>query len=82
MSGEGPDDYTADIRFGEWLRLKRSNVGLSIEATAKLAELSVRRLKGIEMGLSGRGITGQEAKRLGSVYGIELKEILDRASGI
>ena len=80
MSGGEQDDYSADIKFGEWLRLKRTSQGLSIEATAKLAELSVGRLKGLEMGLSGRGITSQEAKRLGSVYKIELKEIIVRAS--
>jgi hypothetical protein len=73
------DDYAADIRFGEWLRSQRVRVGISLEESAKLALISVERLKGLEMGLSGRGITRPEAIRLSMAYRIEPSEIIERA---
>jgi enoyl-CoA hydratase/carnithine racemase len=80
MSSEARDDYSADIRFGEWLRSQRVRVGLSIDRSAEMAELSAERLKALEMGLSGRGITRAEAGRLGKVYGLEIRELLERAT--
>ena len=80
MGPEERDDYSADIRFGEWLRSRRLQKGLSVEVSAKLAELSVRRLKGLEMGLSGRGITRPEAARLGLIYDVAVTDIIERAS--
>lgn len=74
------DDYQADIRFGEWLRSQRVRTGLSIEAAAQGAGLTMERLKGLEMGLSERGITRTEASRLCGVYRIALEELLAQAA--
>lgn len=74
------DDFAADICFGEWLRAQRVRVGLALEVSAQLAELSVRRLKCLELGLSDRGITHPEATRLATIYGIALPELLTRAA--
>ena len=76
---ERGDDYAADIRFGEWLRSQRVRVGLSLEESAKLAMITVERLKGLEMGLSGKGITRSEATRLGTAYKLEVHDIIERA---
>ncbi len=74
------DDYQADIRFGEWLRSQRVRTGLSLEAAAQGAGLTLERLKGLEMGLSERGITRPEATRLCGVYHLELQELLAQAA--
>jgi transcriptional regulator with XRE-family HTH domain len=74
------DDFASDIRFGEWLRAQRNHAGLALEVSAKLAELSVRRLKCLELGLSGRGITSLEAERLAEIYGIAVSKIMNRAA--
>ncbi|MDR3607194.1 MAG: hypothetical protein P4M08_07430 [Oligoflexia bacterium] len=76
---ESNDDFASDIRFGEWLRAQRNHVGLALEMSAKLAELSVRRLKCLELGLSGRGITQPEAARLAGVYGITAAQVMNHA---
>jgi transcriptional regulator with XRE-family HTH domain len=74
------DDYQADIRFGEWLRAQRVRAGLSLEDAAKRADLSVGRLKALEMGLSERGVTRVEATKLGAAYSVPLAELLEQAS--
>lgn len=68
------------LKFGEWLRSQRQRCGLSIESTAKLAEISVGRLKSLELGLSGKRITRPEATRLASIYRVLHDEILDQAA--
>src|SRR4051794_7797651 len=78
--GTEKDDYSADIRFGEWLRSQRVRAGLSIDESAKLAVISVERLKGLETGLSGRGITHPEAVRIGGAYKVQVEEIIEQAN--
>jgi hypothetical protein len=80
VSIEESDDYQADIKFGEWLRAQRVKTGLSLEDASKGAELSVERLKGLETGLSERGVTRPEAVRLCTLYRIDLKDLLSAAA--
>jgi hypothetical protein len=74
------DDFTADIRFGEWLRSQRVRAGLALEVAAKLSELSLRRLQCLELGLTGRGITRLEATRLAAIYKIAVPEVMEQAT--
>jgi hypothetical protein len=82
VSADERDDYQADIRFGEWLRSQRVRVGMSLEDAAKSASLSVERLKGLEMGLSERGITRAEAVRISKVYQIGVDDLLAQAARV
>ncbi|MCM2322930.1 MAG: helix-turn-helix domain-containing protein, partial [Oligoflexia bacterium] len=74
------DDYQSDIQFGEWLRSRRMERGLTLEAAAEKAAMPVERLKGLEMGYSERGITPGEATHLAKLYGLKLEDFLAQAT--
>jgi transcriptional regulator with XRE-family HTH domain len=76
---EDQDDYQADICFGEWLRSQRVRTGLTIEKAAEDSNISIQRLKALEMGLSERGITRSESVRVCTVYQVPLQDLLVQA---
>jgi hypothetical protein len=75
------DDYASDVEFGKWLKDRRVAAGLTIEQAGKDGQISVQRLKSLEMGFCERGITRTEATRLCALYRMELKDLLSRAGG-
>jgi transcriptional regulator with XRE-family HTH domain len=75
------DDYELDINFGYWLKDQRISAGFTLEEAAKKSNVSIQRLKSLEMGYAERGITQAESERLCAVYQIALEDFLKRASG-
>ena len=76
------DDYTSDMKFGQWLRDQRAAKGFTIEQAAERTGLSVERIKSLELGYSERGVTKSESTQLCTAYGIGLDLFLERACGV
>ena len=78
---EEKSDHEVDMEFGQWLRDQRAKTKLTMEEAAQRAGLLPERLKSLELGYAEKGITQQEAQKLCSAYRIDIKELLDKATG-
>lgn len=71
-----------DVAFGEWLRSKRELARLSAYKMEKYHGIHRNRVRTIEGGTAYVGARRAECATFATAYGLDLKEVLQRAAGV